>query len=187
MENIIGRVFLACAAAFVLAAAVVAAVRIATPISHGWWLVAYLGLVGGVSQALLGPGLNGIVDRSGGRRSGGAASIAHLVLWNVGTVLVAVGVLADSSPGVLAGSVLMLVALGWFAVSLRRAGSTAARPVRAWMLAYALLLVFLGSSVVVGAALANAIPGQSAAPSFTNPVFGSDFPDPFVPRDGGTA
>lgn len=154
------RAFATCAAAFILVAAIVAAVRQATPIAHGWWLVAYLSLVGGFSQVLLGPGLNAIVKRADGRGSGKAATGAQLILWNAGTVIVAVAVLADAPAGVLVGSVLLLVALGSFAVSLRHAGSTARRPVRPWILGYALLVGFLGSSVVVGAGLAGALPGQ---------------------------
>jgi hypothetical protein len=42
------------AAAFLVAAVLVAAVRGLVPFAHGWWLVSYLVLVGGISQWLLG-------------------------------------------------------------------------------------------------------------------------------------
>lgn len=147
-----GTGFEACAGAFTLAAAIAAGVRIATPFGHGWWLVAYLALVGGLSQLLLGPGLNAIAS-SRRRAPGVRTSSAQLVLWNVGTALVAIGVLAGTSAGVIAGSVLLLAALGSFAVSLRRTGPVS----RGWPLGYLLLVLFLVSSVFTGADLAGAL------------------------------
>lgn len=152
--------FARCASAFVVAAAIVAVARGATPFAHAWWLVAYLALVGGVSQALLGPGLSAIAARAGARGASHTTTAAQLVLWNVGTVAVAVAVVLDAPPGVLAGSVLLLVALGSFARSLRRTGAVALRRTRPWAVGYAALVVFLVSSVFVGAALAGALPGQ---------------------------
>ena len=149
------RLFGVSAAVSSLAAAIIAVVQVATPIAHGWWLVAYLGLVGGVSQLLLGRGINALARRSNGRAPGRQESWAQVILWNSGTVLVAVGVVVDTAAGVLVGSVLLLAALGSFAASLRRT-----RRVRGWSLGYALLLVFLVSSVFTGAALAGALPGQ---------------------------
>jgi len=145
--------FKGCAAAFTVAAAVAAAVRIATPYAHAWWLVAYLALVGGLSQFLLGPGLSAIVRRSKRDAPSRRTSSAQLVLWNVGTALVAIAVLAGTSAGVIAGSVLLLAALGSFALSLRRTGSVT----RGWPLGYLLLVLFLVSSVFTGAGLAGAL------------------------------
>ena len=144
--------FEACAGAFTLAAAIAAVVRIATPFGHGWWLVAYLALVGGLSQLLLGPGLNAIAS-STGRAPGAKTSSAQLVLWNAGTALVAIGVLAGTSAGVIAGSVLLLAALGSFAVSLGRTGPVT----HGWPLGYLVLVLFLVSSVFTGAGLAGAL------------------------------
>jgi hypothetical protein len=156
------RAFATCAAAFVLAAAVIAAVRLTMPITRGWWLVAYLALVGGLSQIMLGSGLTSILKGAGARGTSKAATTAQLVLWNVGTVIVAVADLSDAPTGVLAGSVLLLGALALFAFSLRHARTTLRRdrPVPRLTLGYALLLTFLGTSVIVGAALAKALPGQ---------------------------
>lgn len=145
--------FKGCAAAFTVAAAVAAAVRIATPYAHAWWLVAYLALVGGLSQFLLGPGLSAIVRRSKRGAPSRRTSSAQLVLWNVGTALVAIAVLAGTSAGVIAGSVLLLAALGSFALSLRRTGPVT----RGWPLGYLLLVLFLVSSVFTGAGLAGAL------------------------------
>ena len=144
--------FEGCAAAFTTAAVVAAIVRIAKPFGHGWWLVAYLALVGGLSQLLLGPGLNAIAS-STGRAPGVKTSSAQLVLWNAGTALVAIGVLAGTSAGVIAGSVLLLAALGSFAVSLGRTGPVT----RGWPLGYLVLVLFLVSSVFTGAGLAGAL------------------------------
>ncbi len=131
-----------------------------TPITRGWWLVAYLILVGGLSQILLGPGLIAIADRTGARSPSQRAMRAQLVLWNLGAVTVAVADLASIPAGVLAGSLLLLVALGAFALSLRRAEITAQEPMPAWICGYQLLIVFLVSSTIIGAALAGALPGQ---------------------------
>ena len=144
--------FKGCAAAFTLAAAIAAIARIATPYAHGWWLVAYLALVGGLAQLLLGPGLNAIASAKG-RAPGAKTSGAQLVLWNVGTALVAIGVLAGTSAGVIAGSVLLLAALASFALSLGRTGPVT----RGWPLGYLLLVLFLVSSVFTGAGLAGAL------------------------------
>jgi hypothetical protein len=84
----------------------------------------------------------------------------QLLLWNAGTVIVAVADLASTPAGVLVGSVLLLLALGAFALSLRRVEITAQRPMRAWIRSYALLIAFLVGSVIVGAVLAGALPGQ---------------------------
>ena len=91
---------------------------------------------------------------------GGTATRAQLVLWNVGTLIVAVADLATAPSGILFGSLLLLVALGSFALSLRTAHATALQPVPRWITAYALLLLFLGGSVFVGTALGGALPGQ---------------------------
>lgn len=143
---------------FVFVALTVAAVNTTTPITRGWWLVAYLVLVGAVSQMLLGPGLIAITEHSGARSPSDKVMHAQLVLWNVGTVTVAVADLASMPAGVLAGSFLLLVALGAFAFLVRRAGSTARRPLPASITGYKLLIVFLVISTIIGAALAGALP-----------------------------
>ena len=122
--------YTAAAAAFLLAAAALAVVRSVQPFDHGWWLVSYLALVGGVSQLLLGGGrLMLAATRASGRRRR-RTPWAELVLWNVGTLLVPVGVLADRAEVVAAGSVVFLVALALFAAASRTpaAGQTGPRP-----------------------------------------------------------
>jgi hypothetical protein len=156
-SRITGRAFALPAALFLLAAAGVAAARIATPFDKGWWLVAYLGLVGGVAQLLLGSGLGALAGRAGAREPARRVTLAQFGLWNAGTLTVAVADLVEAPAAVLAGSVLLLVALALFAVELRRIART---PLRGWAAAYVALVVFLAGSVAVGAALAEALPGQ---------------------------
>jgi hypothetical protein len=156
-ERRAGHVFATCATAFVAAALIVAIVHAALPITRGWWLVAYLALVGGLSQALLGNGLLSFVKRTRARGPGTLATAGQLALWNGGTVLVAVADLGDSASGLLTGSALLLGALSLFATSLRRAGASTRRPARRWIFAYTTLLVFLAGSVVTGAGLAGSL------------------------------
>jgi hypothetical protein len=72
-------------------------------------------------------------------------------------VTVAVADLVEAPAAVLAGSVLLLAALALFSLELRRIGR---RPLGAWRVAYVALVAFLAVSVAVGAALAEALPGQ---------------------------
>ena len=149
-----GRTFAIVAAAFLVAAALVAAVNAAAPMPHGWWLVAYLALVGGISQLLLGPGLMALARRGDAAAGGRGAWRARLALWNAGTVIVAVADLADAPGGVLAGSVMLTAALLLYASGLHEAIVTAHRPTTGWARAYVGLLAFLAISVVIGTVLA---------------------------------
>jgi hypothetical protein len=80
------------------------------------------------------------------------------VLWNAGTLLVPLGLLADARLAVVLGSALLIAALAGFSLELLDARN--ARPGRAphWQLAYAAPLTFLSASVVVGTALAWDLP-----------------------------
>lgn len=151
-----GRTFVGCGGVYLVAAVVVAIVHSTTPVTRGWWLVAFLSLVGGVSQLLLGPGLTALIRRSGARAPDRRAGRAELVLWNGGTATVAIADLAPSMVGVLVGSALLVAALTLFAADLRAARATARDPSPRWVRAYGFLLVFLAVSVVVGAYLAYA-------------------------------
>jgi len=149
-----GRAFVLCAAVFIIAAAVVAVANARTPFARGWWLVAYLALVGGVAQILLGPGLLALARRSDAAMPGLHHKGAELLLWNAGTAIVAAADMVLSPPGVLAGSVLLIAALALFAVELRQTSAFARRPAPGWRRMYALFLVFLLGSVAVGTVLA---------------------------------
>ena len=149
-----GRVFAVCGVLFLVAAAVIAVINARTPFAHGWWLVAYLGLVGGVSQLLLGPGLIAIAARGGATKAVLQYSVGEIVLWNAGTVIVAVADLAAAPRGVLLGSVLLFVALALFARDLQLVSAESQPSARAWRGMYAVLLVFLAVSTVTGTVLA---------------------------------
>jgi hypothetical protein len=154
------RGFVLCAAAFVVGSAAVAVVQAFAPFARGWWLVAFLILVGGLSQLLLGSGLIALARRSAARAPGAIATVAELLLWNTGTLTVAVADLGEAPAGVLAGSVALYGALVLFTIGLRRVTVTARRPPGRWLRGYALLLIVLGASVLIGTSLAGAIPGQ---------------------------
>jgi hypothetical protein len=146
--------------AFAGAAGIIAVANTIAPFDHGWWLVAYLALVGGLSQSLLGTGLSALAIRTGDRRPAEATTWSQFALWNTGVVLVAIADLTAVSVGVLLGSVLLLAALGSFAVALRRTSVTAVSPMSVGVIVYGLLIMFLVGSVVVGTGLADALPGQ---------------------------
>ena len=148
------RVFVVCAVLFLVAAAIVAVINARTPFAHGWWLVAYLGLVGGVSQLLLGPGLIAIAAGGGTHAPALRHGIGEFVLWNAGTVIVAAADLATAPGGVLVGSVMLFGALALFARDLLKVNSKSRPWKRVWCGLYAVLLVFLAASTVVGTVIA---------------------------------
>lgn len=150
--------FLAFVALFLLAGADVAAWNLTAPFAHGWWLVAYLGLVGGIAQLMLGPGQFVVADRL--QTTGVPARVvaAELALWNVGTVLVPVGVLANASEALVAGRALLAAALVLFAVGLRRMTPRAQRRAPWTCRCYAATVAFLAVSVLVGLHLGEAMP-----------------------------
>jgi hypothetical protein len=143
---------------FVLAAVVVAIAQTMAPMDRGWWLVAFFGLVGGLSQWLLGAGLVVVARDAGARAHRGAGAPMTTVLWNGGTVLVAAADLAEVDAVLLLGSAALVGALLLFGRGLREV--IAAGHVTALSVGYAALLVFLTVSVLVGAGLAGALPGQ---------------------------
>jgi hypothetical protein len=144
------------AAAFTLGAVAVAIARSRQPFDHGWWLVAYFALVGGLSQLILGAGQFALGAGCAGRR----VLAGQLVLWNLGAVLVPIGVLAGA-PGVVAvGSVVLLAALALFAAATGVPRPPGARDNRFWLYAYWAVAIFLVGSVIVGTGLADALPWQ---------------------------
>jgi hypothetical protein len=144
------------AAAFTLAAVAVALVRNRQPFDHGWWLVAYLAVVGGLSQLILGAGQFALRADSAGRR----VLAGQLVLWNVGAGLVPIGVFAGAPVVVAVGSVVLLAALALFAATTGVPRRRGARDHRFWLYAYRVVAIFLAGSVIVGTGLADALPWQ---------------------------
>lgn len=140
-------VFAAAAGVMIVAGGFVAAINGAKAFAHGSWLAAYLVLVGGVAQLLLGLGWLALPNATASVR----LRRAQFALWNAGTLAVAGGVVADV-PGLLfAGSAVFAGALVCFALSSgsgRGAG-------RSRVLIYRIVICLLFVSIVVGAVLAQ--------------------------------
>ena len=137
--------------ALIVAGGIVAAVNSATPFEHGSWLAAYLVLVGGVSQVVLGIGALALRGPSPTDRT----AVGRLALWNTGSVAVPTGVLAGATGFVTAGSAALLGSLALFSLEARGAPAR----VRRAAFAYLAIAGSLGASVVVGSAIAGAAPG----------------------------
>jgi hypothetical protein len=136
-------------AVLIVAGGLVAAINSAAPFAHGSWLAAYLVLVGGVSQALLGLGRLVLpVPRPSPR-----LAVVQLVLWNAGCVAVPAGVLVGAATLVRLGSLSLLIALAAFAIAARAWPGGG----RVRVVAYHAVIVALASSVIVGSALADAL------------------------------
>jgi hypothetical protein len=148
------RAFSVCAAAYLVGAGAIAALEGSVAITRAWWLVAFLALVGGVAQLLLGPGLLQLAERVEARAP--AIGLTELVLWNAGTAMVAIADLVPSPAGVLVGSLLLILALARFAGATRSVRASARRGAGGWVGAYLVLLGFLVLSVATGALLARA-------------------------------
>jgi hypothetical protein len=138
--------------ALIVAGGVVAAVNSASPFGHGSGLAAYLVLVGGVSQVVLGVGALAV---GGPSASGSRVATPRLVPWNLGSLAVPAGVLAAAAGAVTAGSAALLSSLTLFAADARAARG----PARRQVFAYIVIIASLAASVVVGSALAGAAPG----------------------------
>jgi hypothetical protein len=143
--------FLASASALIVGGGAVASVNSAAPFAHGSWLAAYLVLVGGVSQVVLGAGRLALRAP----RPTPARLRTQLVLWNLGSLAVPAGVLSDAPTLVTVGSVALLWALALFAAE----ASGVRREVRGRAVVYLAIVVGLAASVAVGSALAGAVPG----------------------------
>lgn len=140
-------VFLAVAGGMIVAGGLVAAVNGATPFAHGSWLAAYLVLVGGIAQLGLGVGclLLPRADRSKTLRQ------VQLLLWNVGILTVAGGVLANLYGVVVTGSLVVAGALASFA----GASGAPRKRGRTRVIVYRAVIGLLAISVVIGALLAH--------------------------------
>lgn len=144
--------FTAAAGAMIVVGGLVAAINSAAPFAHGSWLAAYLVLVGGVAQLLLGVGCLGLPAP----RLSARLRRTQLGLWNVGNAAVAGGVLGDVVGLVVAGSLVLLGALVGFAVGAGPASSNA----RSRLILYRVAILGLAGSVVIGSVLANSSPGN---------------------------
>jgi hypothetical protein len=132
----VGRLACALGVVFLAGAGGTALIRAGTAFEHGWWLVAYLALVGGISQLLLGTGTAWIRSQSCAPARNPRWPRSELVLWNVGMLVVPVGVFIDRDAPVLAGSALLLRGLILFATGLPRSLREATAAMKGWERAY---------------------------------------------------
>lgn len=108
------------AALVMLAAAAVAAIAHATTgDARLHWLALHLALLGGVSQLVLGAGQFFVCAFLATTPPSRRLVAAQLGIWNLGTLLVAIGVPAGADGLVAAGGVLIAGGLGLFAASMR--------------------------------------------------------------------
>jgi hypothetical protein len=137
--------------AAIVAGGLVAAINSAAPFAHGSWLSAYLVLVAGVSQLVLGVGAQALPMH----QPPATTRRVQVALWNLGNLAVAGGVLGNSPVVVAAGSAALLAALGSFALCVGRG-----RPrERRWVVAYHATVTTLAVSVGIGCVLAGVISG----------------------------
>ncbi len=138
-----------CGAVFVILGGLVAAVTGPLALPRGSWLAAYLVLVCGVPQYLIGRG----TLRPGVLRAGWPS----LVAWNAGNAAVIVGTLLTAPYVVDVGGVLLLLVLVALLVSLLRrrpaVGERRAAGVRRWLLIGFLLALTV--SIPIGLVLAH--------------------------------
>lgn len=145
--------FFAAAIMCLLAAVIAGLLARAGMLANGRWLAMHLAFLGGVSQLVLGAGQFFVAAFLATDPPSRPLIRAQLVCWNVGTVLVVVGV-PTHRPGVaVAGAVLIAVGLALFAAGLRdmqRRSLQRARWAVRWYYACA---AFLSVGVLVGVAL----------------------------------
>jgi hypothetical protein len=144
----VASVVLLDASGFALAAAV-AAIGAATGIAHGWWAAAFFVLVGCLALLTLGLGQLALVERRGAVGPSPRVALAQVAAWNLACVLVPAGVVAGAPGLVVAGAVVLLLAIATFLVTAPRAD----RPEVADVL-YALYALALAASTGVGTVLA---------------------------------
>jgi hypothetical protein len=133
-------------------------VQIVQPSDHGSWLVAYLVLVGFLAQLLLAVGQGRLRSAQALGPPPGQPRLAQLLLWNLGVIAVPVGVLADTRLVVVAGTISLLTALESFRETAAAALPGSRGPTRPMGWGYALLLLGMTVSTLVGTALAWDIP-----------------------------
>ncbi len=115
------------------------------PTQRGMWLVAYLVLVVGVAQWLIGVGQSRLA-----RLSPSVGLVAtECTLFNTGNGLVVAGTLVGHIAWVGAGALLLIAALMLFLHGVRHT------PGSAMLYAYRALLLLVGASAIVGLVLAT--------------------------------
>lgn len=139
--------FLVVASASIVAGGLVAAVSRPTAFELGPWSAAYLVLVGGVAQLVLGAGTAWLACT----RPPVSRMRAELVAWNLGVVATIGGTLAGAPAATTAGGLGLVVTGYWFVTTSHSAGTR--RPMWVPVLWWATWVTIV-SSVPVGVALA---------------------------------
>jgi hypothetical protein len=144
--------FATVAGAMIVAGGLTAAINSAAPFAHGSWLAAYLVLVCGVAQLLLGVGCLALPAP----RLSARLRRAQFGMWNFGNVAVVAGVLGDAIALVAIGSMIVLGALVAFALG----GGLIHRGSRGRVILYRIVIFVLAGSVAIGGVLAGTSPGS---------------------------
>ncbi|GAA3925103.1 hypothetical protein GCM10022383_00450 [Microbacterium soli] len=134
----------------VILGGLVAAVTGPLALDRGSWTAAYLVLVAGVAQVVMGSA--GVHGRG---TTGSARGWVQFALWNLGNLGVLLGTLGGSTVTVFIGSALLVVSLALaFLVTFRpRGGAHPPMAPRLLLLGYRMLLIVLAVSIPVGMVL----------------------------------
>lgn len=133
------------ATAVVAGGALASAIAAPAPTRHGVWAVAYLVLVLGVGQLVIGAGQALLAPQPPGTATAAAAA------FNVSGVAIMLGVVTDHIVVFDAGAALLLVVLVWLLFTVRRS------PRRGWALCvYRAFIAVLIVSIPIGTAITTA-------------------------------
>lgn len=147
--------FMPAALAMLAAAAIALIASFVTDASDLRWLALHLALLGGVSQLIVGVGQFFVCSYLATTPPPMKLLRAQLVAWNVGAVLVAIGVVGGTSVIAEVGVVFVLAGIVLLAVginAMRKSSLQTARWAIQWYLAAA---VFLAVGAVIGGLLAH--------------------------------
>lgn len=139
------RIFLVFGAAAIVAGGVVAAVTGPTDWGHGSWTAAFVVLVVGVAQIVVGVVQAALAPKLVSRQ----LVLAEFALWNLGSAGVIAGTQIDATIVVAIGSLVFLGALAIAAGAVRAPSALTGTP-RTLLMVYRVLLVILLVSVFIG-------------------------------------
>lgn len=137
--------FVVVGGAFVIAGGLLSAAMARAASYHSSWTVAYVVLVAGVAQAVLGLAQAGLTDGDVSRRISGA----ELFGWNLGNAAVVAGTLLDVKPLLYAGAALLVATLVLVLYAIRHARP--GWPLLTTRIIVALLLVSMPIGIVLQA------------------------------------
>lgn len=132
--------FAAVGVAATIAGGATAAAIAYQPTEHLVWMVAYLVLVAGITQVVFGAGQAWLAETPPSR----GMAWGQWILFNLGNGYVIGGTLSNRTWIVAAGTLLFVVAIGWFLYGVRRCRR------RGWGNAYRILLALIFLSAIAG-------------------------------------